>query len=109
MEDEGPIKANWGKLSKKFFKSIILDIIEDITATKEELIYKYAVDKEFAASLISKSSDSHNLANQIESHQFSAFSHHPSNNSDCDMQCSSEEDNKSQGGKIQINSVYLYS
>ena len=54
--------SNWGKLSKKFFKSIILDIIEDITATKEELIYKYAIDKEFAANLISKSSDSHNMS-----------------------------------------------
>ena len=61
MEDKGPIKANWGKLDKKFFKSVIMDIIEDITATKEELIYKYAVDKELALKIIDWNGDSHNL------------------------------------------------
>lgn len=68
MEPEERIKANWGKLSSKFFKSIILDIVDDIGASPEYLIMKYARDKKKAEKLI-KNDDSHTWTNEERSEE----------------------------------------
>mmetsp|Transcript_10821 Transcript_10821/g.12177 ORF Transcript_10821/g.12177 Transcript_10821/m.12177 type:complete len:142 (+) Transcript_10821:18-443(+) len=93
MENEGAIKADWGKLSKKFLKSIILDIIDEIASSKDELILKFAKDKKFAKQVVGSNNDSHNLATLMRTHTLNSQSH--SNESDMEVDQSSDEEIKS--------------
>lgn len=85
---EERIKADWGKLSKKFLRSIIYDIIDDLGSSKEELINKYAVDKERAEQIINN--DSHSLQNQMNSHNLVPFNHNE-DKMDVDSEFAEEE------------------
>lgn len=89
MESER-VPADWGYLSKKFLRSIVLDIVDDICLSKEQAILKFATDKKLANQLMSKSCDTHLLAHQLETHKMTPFK-----SSDSDMEIDSDSEHKS--------------